>query len=121
CSQSTPPDLSPSPAPRKGLADTPLLPAYAGYLTLALIDVAQDVITLVEDCQTVGGVWLTEPQETGVLESLRERIIGRYAASPMAHPETGEVIVDRNQNIDAEIADRLMEAGLEKIHVRSSP
>src|SRR3954463_9724589 len=79
---------------RKGLADTALRTADSGYLTRRLIDVAQDVITLVEDCETVGGVWLTEPQEKGVLESLRERIIGRYAASPMANPETGEVIVD---------------------------
>ena len=104
---------------RKGLADTALRTADSGYLTRRLIDVAQDVITLLDDCETVGGVWLTEPQDRAVLESLRERIVGRFAASAMAHPETGEVIIDRNEVITAEKADALMEAGLAKIHVRS--
>src|SRR5690606_8220756 len=72
-----------------------------------------------EDCGTLAGVWLTEPQDKAVLESLRERIIGRYAASTMAHPETGEVIVERDQEITAEIADALLAAGHERIHVRS--
>jgi DNA-directed RNA polymerase subunit beta' len=105
---------------RKGLADTALRTADSGYLTRRLIDVAQDVITLEEDCETLAGVWLTEPQDKAVLESLRERIIGRYAASAMARPETGEVIVERNQEITPEIADALLEAGHERIHVRST-
>ena len=105
---------------RKGLADTALRTADSGYLTRRLIDVAQDVITLEEDCGTVAGVWLTEPQDKAVLESLRERIIGRFAASAMAHPKTGEVIVDRNEVITNEIADTLLEAGHERIHVRST-
>jgi DNA-directed RNA polymerase subunit beta' len=104
---------------RKGLADTALRTADSGYLTRRLIDVAQDVITLEDDCGTLAGVWLSEPQDKGVLESLRERIIGRLAASDMAHPETGEVLVSRDETITAEIADRLLEAGLEHIHVRS--
>jgi DNA-directed RNA polymerase subunit beta' len=105
---------------RKGLADTALRTADSGYLTRRLIDVAQDVITLTEDCETLAGVWLTEPQDKAVLESLRERIIGRFAASTMAHPETGEVIVERNQEITAAIADALMEANFERVHVRSA-
>ncbi len=105
---------------RKGLADTALRTADSGYLTRRLIDVAQDVITLAEDCGTLAGVWLTEPQDKAVLESLRERIIGRYAASAMANPETGEVIVDRNEEITGDKADELLAAGHERIHVRSA-
>ncbi len=104
---------------RKGLADTALRTADSGYLTRRLIDVAQDVITLAEDCETLGGVWITEPRDKSVLESLQERIVGRHAASAMADPETGEVIVDRDQEIDSQIADRLVEAGFDKVHVRS--
>ncbi|HEU0074146.1 MAG TPA: DNA-directed RNA polymerase subunit beta', partial [Dehalococcoidia bacterium] len=105
---------------RKGLADTALRTADSGYLTRRLIDVAQDVITLEDDCQTLAGVWLTEPQDKAVLESMRERIIGRFAASTMAEPKTGEVIVERNQEITAEIADALIAAGHERVHVRSA-
>jgi DNA-directed RNA polymerase subunit beta' len=104
---------------RKGLADTALRTADSGYLTRRLIDVAQDVITLDEDCGTLSGVWIGEPQDKSVLESLQERVTGRYAASTMAHPETGEVIVERDQEIDIQIADKLIEAGFTKIHVRS--
>ncbi|HLF70849.1 MAG TPA: DNA-directed RNA polymerase subunit beta', partial [Dehalococcoidia bacterium] len=105
---------------RKGLADTALRTADSGYLTRRLIDVAQDVITLDGDCETLAGVWLTEPHDKAVLESLRERIIGRYAASDQANPETGEVLVERNNVITAEIADRLMAANLPRVHVRSA-
>jgi DNA-directed RNA polymerase subunit beta' len=105
---------------RKGLADTALRTADSGYLTRRLIDVAQDVITLEDDCETLAGVWLTEPQDKAVLESLRERIIGRFAASTMADPKSGEVIVERNQEITAEIADALLAAGHERVHVRSA-
>ncbi|HLG10573.1 MAG TPA: hypothetical protein VI876_02335, partial [Dehalococcoidia bacterium] len=105
---------------RKGLADTALRTADSGYLTRRLIDVAQDVITLSEDCGTLAGVWLTEPHDKAVLESLRERIIGRFAASTMADPKTGEVIVEHNEEITAEKADALLAAGHERVHVRSA-
>jgi DNA-directed RNA polymerase subunit beta' len=105
---------------RKGLADTALRTADSGYLTRRLIDVAQDVITLEEDCGTLAGVWLTEPQDKAVLESLRERIIGRFAASTMADPSSGEVIIERNEEITAEKADALLAAGHERVHVRSA-
>ncbi len=104
---------------RKGLADTALRTADSGYLTRRLIDVAQDVITLEEDCETVSGVWITEPKDRGVLESLRERVIGRYAASTMASPETGEVLIERNELITAEVADNLVAASISRVHVRS--
>jgi DNA-directed RNA polymerase subunit beta' len=105
---------------RKGLADTALRTADSGYLTRRLIDVAQDVITLEDDCGTLAGVWLTEPQDKAVLESLRERIIGRFAASTMADPASGEVIVERNEEITAAKADALLAAGHERVHVRSA-
>ncbi|MDI6857103.1 MAG: DNA-directed RNA polymerase subunit beta' [Dehalococcoidia bacterium] len=104
---------------RKGLADTALRTADSGYLTRRLIDVAQDVIILEEDCGTVAGVWLSEPSDKGVLESLRERIIGRWAAMDTADPRTGEIIVERNQEIDEEKAERIEAAGIERVYVRS--
>ena len=104
---------------RKGLADTALRTADSGYLTRRLIDVAQDVIILEEDCGTQSGIWLSEPSEKGVLEPLRERILGRYAASDIVDPATGEVIAERNQEINEENVDRIVAAHLERVHVRS--
>jgi DNA-directed RNA polymerase subunit beta' len=94
---------------RKGLADTALRTADSGYLTRRLIDVAQDVIVLLEDCETLSGIRLSAPEDRSVMESLGERIIGRYAAEPFVNEETGEIIVDRNQEIDEEVAERILE------------
>jgi len=104
---------------RKGLADTALRTADSGYLTRRLIDVAQDVIILEEDCGAQSGTWLSEPADKGVLEPLRERIIGRWAASDIVDPRSGEIIVERNQEIDEEKAERIEKAGIERVHVRS--
>jgi len=104
---------------RKGLADTALRTADSGYLTRRLIDVAQDVIILMEDCGTEAGIWVGKPEDPSVLETMQDRIIGRLAASPIVHPETGEVLVDRNQEIDEAMADRIVELGIQKVHVRS--
>jgi DNA-directed RNA polymerase subunit beta' len=104
---------------RKGLADTALRTADSGYLTRRLIDVAQDVIVLEDDCGTESGIWLSEPSEKGVMESLRERIVGRRAASDIVDPATGEVIVERNQEITEEAAARIVDARLKSVHVRS--
>jgi DNA-directed RNA polymerase subunit beta' len=104
---------------RKGLADTALRTADSGYLTRRLIDVAQDVIILEDDCGTQSGIWLSEPSEKGVMESLRERILGRLAASDIVDPATGEVIVERNQEITEEAAARIADARLKRVHVRS--
>jgi DNA-directed RNA polymerase subunit beta' len=104
---------------RKGLADTALRTADSGYLTRRLIDVSQEVIILEEDCGTTAGSWLSEPSEKGVLESLRERIIGRWAASDLVDPQTGEIIVRRNEVISKEVAERVEALGIERVHVRS--
>jgi DNA-directed RNA polymerase subunit beta' len=104
---------------RKGLADTALRTADSGYLTRRLIDVSQDVIILAHDCGTTSGIWIGEPTEKGLFESLQERIVGRWAATDIAHPETGEVIVERVQEITEETADRIVEAGIDRVYVRS--
>ena len=104
---------------RKGLADTALRTADSGYLTRRLIDVSQDVIVLADDCGTTAGVWIAETDEKGLFESLTERIVGRWAASDLSDPKSGEVIVQRNEEIDTEVAGRLLEAGIDRAYVRS--
>jgi len=104
---------------RKGLADTALRTSESGYLTRRLIDVAQDVIIRQEDCGTKDGIWISEPEEKGLLPSLTERIIGRLAASNVVDPQTGKTIVDRNEEIDEAKAERIIATGLTKVHVRS--
>ncbi len=104
---------------RKGLADTALRTSSSGYLTRRLIDVAQDAITREEDCGTTDGIWISEPQEKGLLPSLLERITGRLAASKLINPQTGETIVDRNEEIDEQKANEIINAGITKVHARS--
>ncbi len=105
---------------RKGLADTALRTSDSGYLTRRLIDVAQEVIIKGEDCGTEDGLWLRKPIDKGILPSLAERVVARLAACPVIHPETGEVIVERNQEIDAIKASQIAEAGITEVCVRSS-
>ena len=104
---------------RKGLADTALRTSDSGYLTRRLIDVAQEVIVKGEDCGTEDGLWLLKPTDKGILPSLSERIVARLAARPVIHPETGEVIVDRNGEIDTQKAAEIAEAGVTEVCVRS--
>jgi DNA-directed RNA polymerase subunit beta' len=104
---------------RKGLADTALRTSDSGYLTRRLIDVAQDVITVEEDCGTTDGLWISEPARKGFLPPLAERILGRMAASDIIHPETGEVIVAQNEEIDESKIEKITAAGLTSVHVRS--
>ena len=104
---------------RKGLADTALRTADSGYLTRRLIDVAQDVIILVDDCGTRMGVWLDQP-ESGILESFSERIIGRYSAMDLEDPETGEMLAGFNEEIDEKRAARLEQLKMERVYVRSA-
>jgi len=104
---------------RKGLADTALRTSGSGYLTRRLIDIAQDVITLQADCGTTDGIWISEPQERGLLPSLVEQIIGRLAATKLVNPSTGETIVDRNEEIDEQKVNKIIAAGITKVHVRS--
>ena len=103
---------------RKGLADTALRTADAGYLTRRLVDVAQDIIINAHDCGTQGGIWIRADEDIGG-QSMSERLLGRIAAAPLANPETGELILDRNEEIDEEIAAVIEERGVEKVMVRS--
>jgi DNA-directed RNA polymerase subunit beta' len=105
---------------RKGLADTALRTADSGYLTRRLVDVAQDVIVREEDCGTDKGFVVTKIQDgREVIEDLYDRIEGRYSFETIRHPETGEIIVSRNQLIDSEIAEKIISAGIEKVQIRS--
>jgi len=105
---------------RKGLADTALRTADSGYLTRRLVDVAQDVIVREIDCGTSDGIILsaiTDGDE--VIEPLHERIVGRIAAEDLMDPATNELIVGFNEEITEVIAKRIVEAGFEKVKVRS--
>ncbi len=101
---------------RKGLADTAIRTADSGYLTRRLIDVAQNVIILDEDCGTTEGVYVTG---RGLIETLGGRIVGRLAATPVVDPTTGEILVDRNEEIDEDRADRISDARITQVYVRS--
>jgi DNA-directed RNA polymerase subunit beta' len=103
---------------RKGLADTALRTSDAGYLTRRLVDVAQEVIIFDEDCGTTDGIWLTVPTEE-FLPPLRERIIWRMAASSIVDPNSGKVIVNRNEEIDEERAKEIIAAGITQVYARS--
>ena len=104
---------------RKGLADTALRTADSGYLTRRLIDIAQEVIILEEDCGTLDCFWVVPRPEDETGKTLPERINGRLAAAPVAHPETGEIMVERNQMIDLEIGQAMTDAGIREVPVRS--
>ncbi len=103
---------------RKGLADTALRTADAGYLTRRLVDVAQDVIVNRTDCGTEGGMWIRRADDIAG-QMMYDRIVGRCAASDTYDPETGELIVARNEMIDEEVADRLQNSKLTEVNVRS--
>ena len=104
---------------RKGLADTALRTSESGYLTRRLVDVSQDVIVTEVDCGTTEGTWILAENCGGALPPFSERILGYLAASPVADSNTGEVIVDRNQEIDEEIARQIVEAGVDRVYVRT--
>ena len=105
---------------RKGLADTALKTADAGYLTRRLVDVAQDVVINEEDCGTLRGVDVTALKENErILQPITERIEGRYTLSEIYHPETDELIVDAGVYISPKIARQIEASGLETIPVRS--
>jgi len=104
---------------RKGLADTALRTSNSGYLTRRLIDVAQDVITREDDCDTTDGLWITEPKEKGLLPTLIERITGRLAASEVVDPQTGKTIVAQNEEINEQKVNEIVTAGITRVHIRS--
>ena len=104
---------------RKGLADTALRTADSGYLTRRLTDVCQDVIVLEEDCGSTEGIWLSPNLEDPLVASQEERAMGQLAATHIAHPETGEILVERNQEIDEKVYNLIHESGVEYIYIRS--
>jgi len=105
---------------RKGLVDTALKTAYAGYLTRKLVAVAQNVIVTEKDCGTIDGFNIGPLIEEGQeLESLADRIVGRVTAAPVINPKTGEQIIGANEEIDTEIAKKIQEAGVERVKIRS--
>jgi len=106
---------------RKGLADTALKTADSGYLTRRLVDVAQDVIIRDDDCGTDRGLLVASLRDgTEIIEPLEERLIGRYARKKVAHPETGEIIVQENEMITEDTAREIVEAGIEEVWIRSA-
>ncbi len=104
---------------RKGLADTAMRTADAGYLTRRLVDVAQDAIITTDDCGTEDGLWLHRADDKEMLEELEDRVVGRILAMPVAHPKTGEILADRNQEVDEHLAVLFKEAGVNDVFVRS--
>ncbi|MBF9017124.1 MULTISPECIES: DNA-directed RNA polymerase subunit beta' [unclassified Oceanispirochaeta] len=105
---------------RKGLADTALKTADAGYLTRRLVDIAQDMVVNEEDCGTINGIE-THALKDGedIVESLADRIQGRFTLERVKHPITGEVIIDVNEEITDEIAKAIEEVGVEAVKVRT--
>tara|TARA_B110000444_G_scaffold261553_1_gene315187 strand:+ start:15285 stop:19592 length:4308 start_codon:yes stop_codon:yes gene_type:complete len=105
---------------RKGLADTALKTADAGYLTRRLVDVSQDVIVNNEDCGTLRGI-LVKPLKKNqeIVESLGERILGRVSLNPITSPSTGELIVDSGEQITDLIISKINNAQIESVEVRS--
>jgi DNA-directed RNA polymerase subunit beta' len=105
---------------RKGLADTALKTADAGYLTRRLVDVAQDMIITEEDCGSIRGLEVSAIKEgEEVIEALSERIIGRVAAADVIDPISGEVILESSGEIDEDLAERIEKAGVEWVEIRS--
>jgi DNA-directed RNA polymerase subunit beta' len=105
---------------RKGLADTALKTAEAGYLTRRLVDIAQDVVVNEDDCGTINGISYSAIKDgEDIVEPLSDRIVGRYTLERVKHPITGELIIDVNQEISEEIARAIEDAGVESVRIRT--
>ncbi len=105
---------------RKGLADTALRTADSGYLTRRLVDVAQEVIIYEEDCHTKNGLEIFDIKEgKQLIEELQERLVGRFLLEDFKDKETGEVIVSKDKMMTSGDAKKIVEAGTEKITIRS--
>ena len=105
---------------RKGMTDTALKTADSGYLTRRLVDVAQDVIVREDDCGTDKGVTVEAIRDgNSITEPLEERLIGRYTQKSVLHPETGDVIIGKNKLITEDIAQEIIDAGIERVTIRS--
>ncbi|MGP1455280.1 MAG: DNA-directed RNA polymerase subunit beta' [Treponema sp.] len=105
---------------RKGLADTALKTADAGYLTRRLVDIAQDVVVNENDCGTINGIeYAAIKSGDEVIESLRERIAGKYTLERVEHPISHELLIDVNEYITDEIAAKIEEVGVQSVKVRT--
>ena len=106
---------------RKGAVDTALKTADAGYLTRRLVDVVQDVIVKEDDCGTEQGVVVEAFYNTDgtPIESLEDRIVGRYTNKKILHPETKEVLFDKDTYITEQVAEKIIKAGVTKVPIRS--
>ena len=107
---------------RKGFVDTALKTADAGYLTRRLVDVAQDMVVKEDDCGTEQGVVVeafVNTSDNTIIESLADRIIGRYTNKKIVHPETKDVICERNTYITEQLADKIINAGITKVPIRT--
>ena len=105
---------------RKGLSDTALRTADSGYLTRRLVDVSQDIIVREDDCGSTEGIDVYDIKDGNqIIEKMQERLLGRYPMNDVVNPKTGEVIVDKDTLITEEIADKIVEAGITKVLVRS--
>ena len=105
---------------RKGLSDTALRTADSGYLTRRLVDVAQDIIVREYDCGTHEGIAVYDIKDGNqIIEKMQERLLGRYVLEDVIDPKTKEVIVDTETMITEDIAEKIVESGIEKLQVRS--
>ena len=105
---------------RKGLADTALRRGDSGYLTRRLVDVAQEIIVREPDCGSNEGLIVYDVKDGNqLIEPIQERLLGRYPVRDIVNPETNEVIVDTNTMITDELADKIVDAGITKVEVRS--
>ncbi|ABM44003.1 MULTISPECIES: DNA-directed RNA polymerase subunit beta' [unclassified Diaphorobacter] len=106
---------------RKGLADTALKTANSGYLTRRLVDVTQDLVVTEDDCGTSNGSLMRAIVEGGeVIESLRDRILGRTAAEEVLHPETRAVLAQPGRMLDEDLIEELEAAGVDEVKVRTA-
>jgi len=105
---------------RKGLADTALRTADSGYLTRRLVDVSQDVIIRDDDCGCNDGIVVSKIMDGNrVLETLEERLTGRFVVEPVVDPKTGEVLMEADRMMTADDAKRIADAGIESVKIRS--
>ncbi|MBN1256055.1 MAG: DNA-directed RNA polymerase subunit beta' [Deltaproteobacteria bacterium] len=105
---------------RKGLADTALKTANSGYLTRRLVDVAQDIIITEYDCGTMDGIYVSSLVEGGeIIEPMVERILGRVALEDIKDPFTDKIVVKANQEITEESVQKIADAGLDHVKIRS--
>jgi DNA-directed RNA polymerase subunit beta' len=105
---------------RKGLADTALKTANSGYLTRRLVDVAQDCTIMEYDCKTIDGIYMTSLVEGGeIIERIGDRVLGRVSLEDIIDPQTGEIIVHRDQEINETAVDKINDTGIDRVKIRS--